>query len=192
MQGAVKSKTTRRGAFFIFPGNLRAKRPIRGVNPKRRRNPMSRRRIRKSGINAERAGRSNPEKLIDFAFYPFWNPETGRVELRSYSWEIDREDLPNLNVWRDSHALLPDAYWYQSPESAPIIATALRTLAQNPDDPEDMLKAIAVLGHSPIPEALKALDEVGRGGGAYAGVARLALCECAAMFGGTASGSVAC
>jgi len=150
---------------------------------------MSRRKIR---CPREETATGAGQSLFETATYPVWDARTGRVELVSYMWEIDRSDIPHVPAWREAHAMLPDTYRYDPYESRPLIASALRTLADADARRFQMLAAIALLGHSPCPEALRALDEVGRGGGAYAGVARLALCECAAMLGSPVFGSVAC
>lgn len=106
------------------------------------------------------------------------DPQEARTEL-----DVSKEDL---DVYMFSHYLLPTTMQvcdYGTMPPTTVFEDALETLAGDDKDPSEVLGAIAVLGHSPCIDALDALRGYMDGEGDYAGVAKVALCECLDMIG---------
>ncbi len=93
----------------------------------------------------------------------------------------DERDMENYGIYMMGHQLMPDRYSYDPVDCGAIVASAIGML-RRPSSPNDHLWAIAVLGHSPCPEALKALSRYSEERGQLAGVAQMALSECSALF----------
>jgi hypothetical protein len=142
---------------------------------------MSRRKIKR---RVEKTRSTNQIKFMG-GQYPITDPDSGRIEFKSVSWEISEQDLAYMPSYELAHQLMPaptspifdpNAYLKQVPSSIQTLKEATEGT-----DHKTVLAALGVLGHSPVPAALQALAEFSRHGGSLAPVARLALAECAGI-----------
>jgi hypothetical protein len=120
-------------------------------------------------------------------------PETGPGE---YSWTVmgphtgarvlDVISTPaqdeSLRLYMKAHGLMPPNYLYDSASCAELVSEAIRSLLGGERGTERLLRAIAILGHSPCPEAIEALTAFGDRDHPLAEVAGHALTECSAMM----------
>jgi hypothetical protein len=128
--------------------------------------------------------------------YPILDPVTGDITVRDFQCEVDGEDLPFMEMWNDAHRLLPppDSFLFDPDQYRDQLTDALRTVqiySEEVDD-ETLLQAIAVIGHTPCQESLKALADFGRSANRFAPVARLALGECSGLYNIFRQSPVAC
>lgn len=103
---------------------------------------------------------------------------------------VTAEDAPHLAPYFKAHKYLP--FWYQYDPTKrryrQSVERALRALADADATTEDLTRAIVILGHSPDPQAVTALEELGERDHELAGMARMALQECLTMMGEDDSG----
>ncbi len=110
-----------------------------------------------------------------------------RVEFRDSEWfmsttEIDDDDLEHHELYLQAHSKMPYYYSYDPTFCEWEVRRALAVLSAPMPDREQLMRALAILGHSPCLEAVKALRAYGESERPLAGVARMALDECSMMF----------
>ncbi|MFO8072025.1 MAG: hypothetical protein R6V85_09145 [Polyangia bacterium] len=106
-------------------------------------------------------------------------PHTGARVLDVISTPAQDE---SLRLYMKAHRLMPPNYLYDSASCARLVSEAIRSLWEDQRGAESLLRAIAILGHSPCPEAIEALTAFGDRDHPLAGVAAHAITECSAMI----------
>ena len=110
-----------------------------------------------------------------------------RVEFRDSEWfmsttEIGKDDLEHHELYIQAHSMMPYYYTYDPAFCGWEVRRAVAVLSAPKPDREQLMRALAILGHSPCLEAVKALRAYGESQRPLAGVARMALDECSMMF----------
>ncbi len=122
----------------------------------------------------------NPPKVGSGGY--FWTvmgPHDGAEVLGLISTPAEEA---SLRLYIDAHGLMPPNYLYDSASCAELVSEAIRSLLGGERGTERLLRAIAILGHSPCPEAIEALTAFGDRDHPLAEVAGHALTECSAMM----------
>lgn len=96
---------------------------------------------------------------------------------------VSRADLPALNSYFRAHELLPLSYVFdpQQEKCRRIVAIAAKLLKDPKASKKELTRAIVILGHSPTPSAIEALDRMSEAGHRLSSMARMALDECLGM-----------
>ena len=154
MHGCMKIKVRGFSRFFHFLGNFFAKRPIKGVKRKK----------------------EDPMSIID-----------QRVEFTNSEWfisttEISEDEREHYDLYMQAHRMMPYYYFYDPVFCGGEVRRSVAVIDAAKSDLEQLMRALAILGHSPCLEAVKALRAYGESQRPLAGVARLALDECSTMF----------
>jgi hypothetical protein len=142
---------------------------------------MSRRRIR-SRVGRFRCSRGYYISNV----YPLVNPRTGDLELRAFSFLVEPRDTPHVELYNRAHRLMPPNYIFDPNADGCEVQRALHVLLEKDaqDTSEDeVLGALAVLGHSPCQASFLILGRLAKSETRYGSVARMALCECTGMAG---------
>lgn len=100
-------------------------------------------------------------------------------------------DLGDFQDYMEAHKLMPYNYLYDPDTCRQEVCEAIAVLHDVEPSRAKLLRAIAILGHSPCLEAVEALNRHRLGGGPFAGAAEMALSECCGMFGQGCGGDVA-
>ncbi|MBN1653173.1 MAG: hypothetical protein JXA30_05295 [Deltaproteobacteria bacterium] len=106
-------------------------------------------------------------------------PDIVQIDDDSFYFNLASSEMAAFNIYMLAHKLMPfDFDLLRYPQEVDRSSAAL-------NDPlateTELLRAIAILGHSPCQEALHALDIFAKSGHRFASVARLALSECRGM-----------
>ena len=126
--------------------------------------------------------------LLSYGF-PIRNAASGKVEWLTGMFAVDAADAAAHPLYVRAHALMPrpSSSEFDPFEHAALVPAACRLLenADEESDADDLLRAIAILGHTPTDDALDALFAFGERWpeGDLARVARLAVAECAVLGG---------
>jgi hypothetical protein len=92
------------------------------------------------------------------------------------------EAIEDMQAYMMAHSLIPFDYEFGSPRSRAMVATAVEVLeTPSASSREEILASLAILGHSPCPEAYVALSDYVDSDKPHAGVACFALDECLGM-----------
>ena len=129
------------------------------------------------------------EKVLLLYGYPIRKGISGRVEWLTGMFAVDAADAAAQPLYARAHTLMPkprssvfDPFEHaaRAPAAMSVLAT---TDATTPED--DVLVALAILGHTPTDDALDALFAFleRRPEGDLARVARLAVAECVVLGG---------
>ncbi len=110
-----------------------------------------------------------------------------RVEFRDSEWfmsarEIGKDELEHHELYMQAHSKMPYYYSYDPAFCGWEVRRSVAVLNALEPDREQLMRALAILGHSPCLEAVKALRAYGESQRPLAGVARQALDECSMMF----------
>jgi hypothetical protein len=124
--------------------------------------------------------------------YPIVNPRTGDIEIGCFSYAVEPRDVPHLALYDRAHRLMPPNYSFESCDSAAHVQYASRVLSGSDATEDQVLGALAVLGHSPCEESFVVLGRWARNDPPYGSVARFALAECAGIAGLFDEPSAAC
>lgn len=95
---------------------------------------------------------------------------------------VTAKDVRHVAAYMEAHALIPPDFDLRNPEDRVAAEASLHALSQPETPPDALALAVVVLGHSPTSEALEALVRHGRSRRPFAGIARVASTECAAMI----------
>ena len=96
--------------------------------------------------------------------------------------EIDEDELEDYGLYMHAHRMMPYLYFYDPVFCGGEVRRSVAVIDAVKSDREQLMRALAILGHSPCLEAVKALRAYGESQRPLAGVARLALDECSMMF----------
>jgi len=96
---------------------------------------------------------------------------------------VSSADLPALNAYFRAHELLPPSYLFdpQQAKYRRIVAMAVMLLKDPTAQNKELTRAIVILGHSPTPGAIVALERMSEAGHHLSNMARMALDECRGM-----------
>jgi len=130
---------------------------------------MSRRRIKRKDMGIR------TERRLSFGEYP--------GEARVFASEFRPGTMSDFEDYMEAHRLMPYNYSYDPETCGQEVREAIATLHEVDPSRRALLRAIAILGHSPCTEAIRALAEFNSWGGPFSGAASLALAECSGMFG---------
>ncbi|MCK9462443.1 MAG: hypothetical protein M0R80_22700 [Proteobacteria bacterium] len=126
--------------------------------------------------------------MLSFGF-PIRDAASGKVEWLTGMFAVDAADAAAHPLYARAHALMPPprSSAFDPYEHVALVPAARRLLERADEgcDADDLLRAIAILGHTPTNEALDALFAFGERWpeGDLARVARLAVAECVALGG---------
>lgn len=126
--------------------------------------------------------------MLSYGF-PIRDAVTGKVEWLTGMFAVDAEDVAAHPLYVRAHMLMPRprSSAFDPFEHAALVPAARRVLekADEETDADDVLRALAILGHTPTSDSLDALFAfVERWPeGDLARVARLAVAECVALGG---------
>ncbi|MBN1945578.1 MAG: hypothetical protein JW797_07865 [Bradymonadales bacterium] len=148
---------------------------------------MSSRRIK---LNKRKSRRCETRSCV--SIYPELDQKTGRIRLRSFTYEVEPRDIPLLDAYWEAHQLLPEMYQYDEGEHRQLVLEAAGVLGARDSSNEECLEAITLLGHSPCSEALDSLCRFSRTDHLFAGLARIAMGECAGLLGLREEGAQPC
>lgn len=112
---------------------------------------------------------------------------TGSLAGPDFSYTVDpmsAEDYPHLMRYFKAHEALPHFYRFDPARRKyqRHLADSLEQLADPEASLEALTRAIAILGHSPDPRAISALEAYSDAGRELSGMARMALQECLGML----------
>jgi hypothetical protein len=137
-----------------------------------------------------RLARSKRERMVMLSFgFPIRDAASGRVEWLTGMFAVDAADAAAHPLYVRAHALMPrpSSSEFDPFEHAALVPAACRLLenADEESDADDLLRAIAILGHTPTDDALDALFAFSERWpeGDLVRVARLAVAECAVLGG---------
>jgi hypothetical protein len=109
-------------------------------------------------------------------------PEIIRVDDDTFCIKMAPADTAPFYIYMLAHELLPLDYDYVSADNSREVENAIATLTTRVPTETELLRAIAILGHSPCSKALDSLADFSHSDHPYASVARLALSECKGMM----------
>lgn len=97
--------------------------------------------------------------------------------------QISAADAPAMSRYLKAHQLLPRDYDFDPRQKKyqRIVTMAVKLLEDKTAKKKELTRAIAILGHSPTPHAIEALERMAAAGHPLSGVARMALQECLGM-----------
>lgn len=112
---------------------------------------------------------------------------TGSFAGPGFSYTVDpmsAEDYPHLMRYFKAHEVLPIFYRFDPAKRKyqRQLANCLEQLADPEATDEELTRAIVILGHSPDPSAITALETYSEAGQGLSGMARMALQECLGML----------
>ena len=96
--------------------------------------------------------------------------------------EIGEDELEDYGLYMQAHCMMPYYYFYDPAFCGWEVRRAVAVLSASNPGREQLMRALAILGHSPCLEAVTALRAYGESQRPLAGVARMALDECSTMF----------
>ncbi len=96
--------------------------------------------------------------------------------------EISEDELEDYGLYMQAHSMMPYYYFYDPAFCGGEVRRAAALVGAANPEREQLMRALAILGHSPCLEAVTALRAYGESERPLAGVARLALDECSTMF----------
>lgn len=96
---------------------------------------------------------------------------------------VTMADMPALQRYFRAHELLPAGYLYdpQQDKYQRIVAMAVKLLEDPTARKTELTRAIVILGHSPTPSAIEALERMSEARHKLSKMARMALDECLGM-----------
>ncbi len=119
---------------------------------------------------------------------PFINPDSGELDIREFRWEMTEEEMSYMPIYQRAHALMPppQSTFMDPDEYVDELGSAVEILRKADLDftitTDDLLRSIAILGHTPYEESIRALSIFTRSNHSLAPVAGLALAECSGLF----------
>lgn len=146
---------------------------------------MSRRKIRNKS-KQKKASRSDPMYMSNI--FMTEDEDTGEIVCHDATWRVDKAAIPYMPIYSQAHRLMPlpksmlmnpDEY---REEQSPSIALLTSALNGTNVERDDLLRAIAILGHSPNTAALEALSRFSESRHDLSLVASIALSECASLY----------
>ncbi len=111
--------------------------------------------------------------------------------MGSVGYELTKEELRYMPVYQRAHQLMPaPASFYMDPgEYKDLVTPSIEVLTEardgNQTNSDTILRALGILGHTPIEPSIHALSEFADSDHSLAPVAYLALAECSSMYPGT-------
>lgn len=89
-------------------------------------------------------------------------------------------DMPALQRYFKAHELLPTGYLFDPRQDKyqRIVAMAVSLLRDTTARKKELTRAIVILGHSPTPSAIEALERMAEARHSLSNMARMALEEC--------------
>ena len=135
----------------------------------------------------------NPHQMYDqnvshlCSSYPILNKNTGIITFESFGWTVEKRFHPFVDLYQLGHLLMPDLVTqitcptHRRNEQQPAIMILRLARAGCSMDRDDILRALAILGHSPNKESLAALAQFARADHELAPVAHIAFCECTGL-----------
>jgi len=138
---------------------------------------MSRKKIRKP--NKSTTGRSRRTGIMGTT--RLLACDDGGCGLVSFAVPFAEDQWDDFVVYMDAHHLMPFDYDYDPATCAELVGESLFVATEEHLEPEQRLRAIAILGHSPCAEALAVLEELASSDDPLAGVAQMAFGECLGM-----------
>ena len=149
---------------------------------------MSRRKIKR------KKEKQNLHKTNDVDYmtstFPIIDPLTGEIDLDCITWEVTHEEMSYMPVYHRAHQLMPQSRsFYMDPneykdELAPSIEVLAEAERGNIIDTDTILRALGILGHTPVEQSIRALSVFAQSDHSLAPVAGLALAECSSMYTG--------
>ncbi len=100
--------------------------------------------------------------------------------------EIGEDELEHYDLYMQAHRMMPYNYFYDPAFCGEEVRRSVAVIDATKSGREQLMRALAVLGHSPCLEAVKALAAYSESQRPLSGVARLALDECSMLFGSLA------
>jgi hypothetical protein len=148
---------------------------------------MSKRKIRKKGGARREANRGGGKEYLS-SFILVKEPGSPVPSFRNLVWEVEEDVARYMSAYQRAHELMPPPRnMYMDPqeyreEQEPAIETLDFFDEGISPSRDELLRAIAILGHSPNEQALLALSRFSESGHELAPVARLALSECTGLY----------
>ena len=146
---------------------------------------MSRRKIR---VNRRQSKRNRKDDVYMSNFFATKDKDTGEISVHDAAWKVEKRFIRYMPLYTRAHELMPpprseltDPEEYRN-EQAPAIETLANALEDSSESSDELLRAIAILGHSPNPDAIRALARFCESHHSLAPVASLALSECASLY----------
>jgi hypothetical protein len=113
--------------------------------------------------------------------YPFFDPETGKFDIKASFVAVDPNDMTSAALYFDAHRLMPFGYCFDPIRDRDRVEEAAATFDKLDATEDELLRAIAILGHSPCKKALETLNRWSDTDHRHAAVARVALSECTGL-----------
>jgi hypothetical protein len=113
---------------------------------------------------------------------------SGGICMRETSWEVSQQDMCYMPIYQRAHEMMPiprsgvmdpEEYLGELSTSVELINQARSGLETKTDE---LLRALAILGHTPVQKSIDALTEFVQSNHSLASVGSLALGECASLF----------
>jgi hypothetical protein len=114
--------------------------------------------------------------------------DSGEIRLCEAAWRVTRAEMRYMPVYQRAHELMPEPRSpFLSPdeyadELGPAVVLLEKTEAGERTEADDVLRALAILGHTPRPESIRALSRFSESDHSLSPVAGLALGECTGLF----------
>jgi hypothetical protein len=143
--------------------------------------PSSKVRNKTKRDRSESAGLGSNGTNQCMTVYPFFDPKTGQFDIKTSFVTVDPNDMTSAALYFDSHWLMPYGYCFDPIRDRYQVEEAAGALDRIDATDEELLRAIAILGHSPCKKALETLNRWSNTTHRHAPVARVALSECTEM-----------
>ncbi|MCP4605748.1 MAG: hypothetical protein GY847_35375 [Proteobacteria bacterium] len=144
---------------------------------------MSRRKIQR-----KKGKQKKGQTVYSTTTVPVFNQDTKQVEIHGSTWVMTEEQISFMPIYQRAHRLMPipksfvmDPNEYRD-ELTPSIELVDRVLEGENVPADDLLRAIAILGHTPDEESIRSLSRFTQSNHSLAGVADLALAECGGLL----------
>ena len=158
---------------------------------------MSRRKIRRRayhkssgtfGMSSSALGRTGGHTSAYSSSFFARDPRTGQTVFATIGWQVEPGKMEFMPVYQRAHLLMPiprsrlmDPDEYRD-EQGPAMELLKKALSNERTPSDDVLRALAILGHSPNQRSIRVLSRFSSSRHFLAPVAHLALGECTGLF----------
>lgn len=134
-----------------------------------------------------RSGKSKKKKdgiVYSATYVPVMDPDSGQVRMYNVGWQMDAEQVQYQPLYQRAHRLMPTpkSTIFDPDEYLGELGPSIEVLKQAGEGADlktdEILRAIGILGHIPVEEAIHALARFTEADHPLAKVGELAMNEC--------------